>query len=284
MMIEFCNMNPKALPVKYIVPLVILLSSLVLIFLFQRSFGLPTLLLAPGQKDPSFEYVSPNWSKHPYTVRMDEMWQSEGINATGQNYYFFPKPAKGHKYSERFNPQSNYFQSWFGMYTIEDADHSTYALVGSDLDPQAIFDLAIADQKGWLRSFGLSQPLVFLDPSVPVNVTSIQIDGQPGWKITGRVHTNVDVGMNNPQADLLQASLSSLLKAPSTAWQGHVASYGLADLDVVCYVWYAPQNEELNVIYYTGIEFDDLSPAHHRTFSSISAELDRMAQGITVRK
>jgi hypothetical protein len=259
--------------------MILFVSSVALISGCQRNNDNPILLRRTGRKDPAFEYVSSNWSKNPYNIKMDDMWLSEGISATGQNYYFFPKPAKGHKYSERFNPQSNYFQSWFGVYTIEDANNITYALSDNGIDPQAILALAIADQKGWLESFGLSQPIVAVDTSVPVNVSENQTDASSGWKITGRIHTNIDVGVDNPRL-----GVPSLLKAPSTAWQGLVESYGSANLDVVFYVWYAPANKELNVVYYTGVEFDDINNTHHRTLPLISEELDSMALSVTVRE
>ncbi len=271
-------MKSIALSAKSIV-LILFLLSVALILVFGRDNDTPILLWIAGREDPTFEYVASDWSKKPYNIRMDDMWHSEGIGATGQNYYFFPKPATGYRYSERFNPQSDYFQAWFGVYTIEDADNTTYALSDNGIDPQAIFVLAIADQKGWLKSFGLQQPLVTLDTSVPVDVSEIQIDGNLGWKITGRFNTNMDVGVDNPRW-----GLPSLLKAPATVWHGLVDSYGAVSLDVVFYVWYASENKELNVIYYNGVEFDDLNASHHSTLPLISGELDAMASGITVRK
>ena len=255
------------------------LSYAVIILTIQSSLGSPLLRRTTGGDNPTFEFISSNWTQKPYKIRMDDMWQSEGINATGQNYYFFPKPAKGHRYSERFNPQSDYFQSWFGAYTIEDTNDKTYALSGDSIDPQAILDLAIADQKGWLRSFGLPEPLVAVDTSIPVNVTEIQIDGGSGWKITGKINANVDVGADNPWW-----VLPALLSAPTRAWHGLVESYGSASLDVVSYVWYTPENKELNVVYYNGIEFNDLGHSHHRTLPLIETELDAMVQSVTVRK
>ena len=195
------------------------LSYAVIILTIQSSLGSPLLRQTTGGDNPTFKFVAASWSTKPYKIRMDDMWQSEGIDATGQNYYFLPKPAQGHRYSERFNPQSDYFQSWFGVYTIEDTNGKTYALSGDGINPQAILDLAIADQKGWLRSFGSSEPLVAVDTSIPVNVTEVQIDGSSGWKITGRLNSNVDVGTDNPRW-----GMPSLLKAPSKAWQGLVES------------------------------------------------------------
>jgi hypothetical protein len=234
---------------------------------------------AKGLRNPAFSYISSNWRDRPYKIRMDDIWQDEGIDAQGQNYYFFPRPTQGHKHSERFNPQSDYFQAWFGIYTIENTNDTIYALSDDGIDAQAIIELAIADQRAWLRTLGLSQPSAELDDSVPLNVSQIEIDGRSGWKIAGTLNTNADVGLNNPRS-----GLPALLIAPSAAWQENIESYGFVKQEAVFYVWYAPENKELNVVYYTGVEFDDVSNSHHRTLSLISAELESMALSVTVRK
>jgi hypothetical protein len=211
---------------------------------------------------------------------MDNIWQSQGLNAKGQNYYFFAKPTQSRTYSDRFNPESNYFQAWFGAYTIEDMNNTTYALLNNSLDAKAILQIAVADQIAWLKSFaGLSQPKVSIDTTVALNISQIQIDSRSGWKITGRLNSNVDVGVNNPTTNY-----PSLLIIPTIAWQGLVGSYSNIKLEVVSYVWYAPENKELNIVYYNGIDFIDLKGVRHSTLNQISAELDSMAYSVTVRK
>jgi hypothetical protein len=226
---------------------------------------------------PVFGYVSSNWRTPPYSLRMDSVWEDEGIEAKGENYYFLPKPLPGRNYSERFDPRSNYFQSWFGVYAIEDTNQKTYALSNNTLDAKAIFDIALADQKAWLRSLGLSTPIAAMDLSGDSLISQIPIAGHPGWKVTGKMNTNVDVGEKNPRS-----LFPSLPVAPSTAWRDYIESYGIANLEVVFYVWYSSENKELLVIYYTGIEFYDLDNAYHRTLPLISAELDAMARGVAI--
>lgn len=235
---------------------------------------------AEGLADPAFRYISSNWLNQVFNLRMDDIWHYYGIRARGQNYYFFPKPTQAQTYFDRFNPQSDYFQAWFGAYTVEDSNNTTYALSNNTIDTRAIIQLSIADQKAWLISFaGLPQPTVSIDTSVALNVEQTHIDGRSGWRITGRIITNVDVGVNNPQFNY-----STFLIVPSTAWQGLIGSYATIKLDVVSYVWYAPENRELNVIYYNGVDFNDLMGTHHRTLPQIATELDSMALSVTVRK
>ncbi|RPI00979.1 MAG: hypothetical protein EHM64_16410 [Ignavibacteriae bacterium] len=260
--------------------IIILLSTLALISGCKKDDGNPAAPAAEGLAEPAFRYVSANWFNQVFTLPMDNIWQYYGIAAKGQNYYFLSNPTQARTYSDRFNPQSNYFQSWFGAYTIEDANNTTYALSNNSINAQAILQLSIADQKAWLISFaGMSNPSVSIDTSVAVNVSQVQVDGRSGWKITGSLISNVDVGANNPQSNR-----PPLLLIPPSAWQGIVGSYAMVKLEVVSYVWYTPENKELNVVYYNGVEFDDLSAAHHRTLPLISAELDSMALHVTVRK
>ncbi len=260
--------------------MIILLSTLALISGCKKDDGNPVVSPTEGLADPAFRYVSTNWLNQVFTLNMDNIWQYYGIGARGQNYYFFPKPTQARIYSDRFNPESNYFQSWFGAYTIEDSNNTTYALSNNSINAQAILQLSIADQKAWLISFaGLPNPSVSIDTSVALNVSQVQIDGRSGWKITGRLNSNVDVGVNNPQSNY-----PSLLIIPSIAWEGFVGSYANVKLEVVSYVWYASENKELNVVYYNGVEFDDLSASHHRTLPQIFAELDSMALSVIVRK
>jgi hypothetical protein len=232
-----------------------------------------------GKTAPVFGYISSHWRTPPYTMPMDSIWEDEGIIARGENYYFLPKPVRGRNYSERFNPQSNYFRSWFGVYTIEDTNNTPFAFSNDTLDERIVFDIAIADQKAWLRSLGLSQPLVAIDISENINVSPIQITGHPGWKITGKLNSNVDVGANNPRSLFPSPPI-----APSTAWKGLIESYGIANQEVVFYVWYFSERKELIVIYYTGIEFCDLHNKYHRTLPFISAELDAMARSVTIQQ
>lgn len=265
---------------KPIALLIILLSTLALNSSCKKGDENPIVPAAEGLADPAFRYVSANWLNQIFTLKMDNIWQYYGIAAKGQNYYFFPKPTQSRAYSDRFNPQSSYFQAWFGAYTIKDSNNTTYALSNNSINAQAILQLSIADQKAWLISYaGLSNPSVSIDTSVALNISQTQIDGRSGWKITGQLNSNIDVGVNNPQSNY-----SSELIIPSSAWQGLVGSYAVVKLDIVTYVWYAPENKELNVVYYNGVVFDDLSNFHHQTLPQISTELDSMALNVTVRK
>ena len=229
-----------------------------------------------GLEDPVFQYISNNWIPDYFKISMDDMWQYEGINRNGDNYYFLPKPIAPFECSSRFIPDSDYFQTWLGMYTISDNSQGTYALESGIPDKEAILALTIADQKGWLKAFGLNNPSVQIDSSSPISIESIEINFQQGWKINGRLISNVDVGINNPLV-----VESELLSVKKEYWDEDVASYQQVILDVTTYVWYAPENKELNVAYINLVEFIS-NDGQTITNEHILPELEEMIEGITV--
>lgn len=104
------------------------------------------------------------------------------------------------------------------------------------------------------------------------------MDGTAGWKLRGKMRSNVDVGDGNGN-DSVFGDLGTV--APGI-WDGKVTSYQDVVLDGVFYVWYSKENKELNVAYYNGVEFTDLDGDDHATFDDIEAELESMIKGLTV--
>jgi len=73
-----------------------------------------------------------------------------------------------------------------------------------------------------------------------------------------------------------------LLKIPKECWVDSVQSYQQVTLDVTAYCWYAPENEEMNVAYYNGVEYKSLSGITYKTIEKIREELEAMVRGISV--
>ncbi len=231
-----------------------------------------------GLEDPSFVNGSGDWIPQA-RIDMGYIWQSEGINWEGYNYFFVANAKSPNKCSERFNPNSDYFQSWFGMYTVFDKANEKYALEDGELDEIKIINLAIADQKAWLKNFaGLDTHNVYIDTNVNITKEDISIDSHGGWKISGRLVSNVDVGTNN------NSDLPELLYAPPAIWEENVESYQKIYLDVFAYVWYTPENKELNVAYFNGVEYESKDGTTYRTTEKIYSVLEEMIFKITVYK
>ncbi len=229
---------------------------------------------------PSFQTISKNWFQRVNRQRMDGIWQKEEIAALGENYFYLPAAASGKAYSQRFDPTSSYFQSWFGMYIVKENVAGRYGFAGSQPDARAIIKLAIADQRAWLKNFaGLEAAVVAVDESTPMTCEQASAAGLGGWKISARLMSNVDVGDKNPQSGRPEF----LLVAP-TVWKECVDSYARVALDVVTYVLSNAESKETYVIYYNGVDFLDKNGTRHRTLPEIQGEMEAMVASFTVPK
>ncbi len=230
-----------------------------------------------GLIDPSFGLITENWISQVNKMSMTSIWQNEGIDLEGNNYYFLPVPKSPYPCSARFFPTSDYFQSWFGMYTINDNSGGTYALSDDELNETEILKLGLADQKAWLINFaGLDTPSVYIDSTTSVTKERIIIDSQSGWKITARLGTNVDVGDNNP-TDIPEIALIK-----KEYWENEIKGYQQVFVDVFLFVWYAPENKELNVAYFNGVEYLSKDGNTFKTPEKVYSELEKMVDKISV--
>lgn len=251
--------------------------------LFYTILGLSILLTncsdddAPkrvGLNDPLFKNIPESWVSPYFQLDMQEIWSFYGLNRTGSNYYFLSKPD-GFSCSSRFIPSSIYFQSWVGIYTVEDNQNGTYAIESGVLDAEAIIALAIADQKAWLTFFGLENPEVYIDQSVDITIENIEIDNLNGWKLNGGLISNVDVGDNNPQFGQVLIDIDKIY------WNESVSSYQDVKLDVTAYIWHSVENGELNVAYFNLVAFETNDGLSIKN-DEIREELEEMVQSVTV--
>ena len=81
----------------------------------------------------------------------------------------------------------------------------------------------------------------------------------------------------------MQAGIPDLLIVPASCWNTAVESYQEIRMNIVFYVWYSPDNTELNMIYLSAAEYTDLAGTEHNYLPEILPELEEMAQEITVR-
>lgn len=271
--------------------IVLIIVTLLILVSCNLEFTLSNNPSRVGLADPSFEYISDNLIPYYKKGPMNSVWQSEGIDREGYNYYFFPKAQSNCINSERFNPSSIYFQSWFGMYTISDNSDGIYALNNQELNEYEILKLAIADQNHWLRNFaGIGTPSVYLDSTIEIVKERIMIDSTEGWKISGRLISNVDVGSNNKTFFNLLVNdgngnlydVSEVVNVDINCWEGYVSSYQKVFLDAFAYVWYSQENLELNVGYFNGIEYLSKDGDTYKTIDLIYSELEEMVLNITV--
>jgi len=228
---------------------------------------------------PEFLNLADAWYPSPFSIDMSDYWKEAGIPFGGMNYYLLTTPAAGNSWSERFNPDSKYFQAWVGVYTVSDSNGVVYGIQSGELDAQAIVLLAVADQTHWLEEFaGITSPIVKVDDTVPLTKEATTIDGSPGWKVTCRLKTQSDTGDYNQES-----GLPSFLVVPKAAWESRIASNQEISLDICLYVWHSDQYGELNVSYYNSTSFADLSGNAVDTKPAVFGELDAIARSITLQ-
>lgn len=234
---------------------------------------------APAKAVPQFSNLSDPWYPAPFSTDMGDYWRGAGIPFDGMNYYLLTTPAAGNSWSERFNPDSKYFQAWVGVYTVWDSNGVAYGFQNGELDANAIALLGVVDQVHWLEEVGgITSPIVKLDDTVPLTKEATAIDGAPGWKLTCRLKTQSDTGDYNPAS-----GLPSFLIVPKSAWELRIASNQEIFLDICLYAWYSEQHGQLNVIYYNSASFTDLGGNAVETKPAVFAELDAIARSITLK-
>jgi len=201
--------------------LLLLVMLGMILFAFSCSTGSAGSDNTVVKTDPEFTCITDTWVSSVFDLDMSNYWRAQGITHTGRNYYLFSQPAGDTAYSQRFNPESKYFQSWIGIYTVNDKNGEVYGIRDGELDQDAVIRLGIADQTGWLKDFAcIPEPRVLLDETVAVTKEMVTIDGEPGWKLSCRLITQADVGDDN-----LQSGISDLLIVPSSCWNSSIESY-----------------------------------------------------------
>ncbi|HOX31775.1 MAG TPA: hypothetical protein PLB91_05555 [Spirochaetales bacterium] len=233
-----------------------------------------------GLADPRFGYIAPKWDTKVRSLDMHDYWLSFSggiVDRRGANYYLLPKSSGGASCSDRFRAASDYFQAWCGVYTVEDDASGAYAINESgEVDIQAILELAQADQNAWLAAYGDTSGSAWGDVTM-YSVEEAEIDGCAGWKISGPMNSNVDVGTGNPATGLEPLALPD-----ESLWIDDVGSHQLVSLNGVFYVWHSAETKELNVAYYNGVVYLDKHSAWHNTLPKVQAELEQMARAISV--
>ncbi len=116
---------------------------------------------------------------------MDQVWQNEGLNAVGTNYFTFGATNNG--LSSRFNADSPYYQSWLGGYIVKFNQNKSWNINDH-------FLLAKADQNNWLKIYGNNKPKVEIDSKEIDELGEVEISNYRGHLFRGNIFSNTDVG------------------------------------------------------------------------------------------
>lgn len=144
--------------------------------------------------------LRPNWYAPGITQGvvvsyMTPVWKNPHFEAQGNNYWtigWFEDQQPG-----RFNPDSPYYQAWFGGY-IAKSDSFAGLPDNPDAVPMnVISELAVLDQKAWLKLYGDSNPTAELVRWEPRG--TLEIDGHRGLLFYGEIASHADVSEQTTQ-------------------------------------------------------------------------------------
>ncbi|EMJ94152.1 hypothetical protein [Leptospira alstonii] len=252
--------------------------------------------------DIKFYYIPFEWDPRVFSAQMDEVWQAFGLNIngipiTGKNYFLFAAKTASGATSQRFDPSSELFQAWFGMYTVNDEGGMVYSFPNNSFNPTGVIELITADQIAWLVNFA-KVPFNFLHVSPAEEqptVSSVQIDGHDGYSVHFNLTSNIDVGyQNNPNPPVYPyTSDPSFFYIPQSLWLNKLpflyqsnTGYNTVTLECVAYVWH--DKNRLNVVYYNGIIYKKSYGggslfADYRTLGNIGSTLETMAKNVSLQ-
>jgi hypothetical protein len=152
----------------------------------------------------TFTAIPETWINGWMTFDMEKSWAKHGIHAQGVNYFTVGAITDG--VSSRFVRDKKQYQSWFGAYLIKFKQSRDFTL-------QDHFNLAVADQKNWLKDFGDPIPYYEMPEAHASAPESIHISGYAGklyWFSGGPSHTDVGSKSKNLRNRILMALMVSM--------------------------------------------------------------------------
>ncbi len=153
-----------------------------------------------------FSHIPNTWINGLVRRNIGPSWKKHGINALGVNHWTIGAIKNG--ISSRYDRESKQYQSWIGAYLVKFKDDSIFAA-------QNHFDLAIADQKNWLKVFGDKNPCMSMSEKSISNSKPIKIGGYLGKILTfsgGKSHSDVGSRSNNLVSKIIMIFMSILFK------------------------------------------------------------------------
>lgn len=133
----------------------------------------------------AFKNLPASFIQGQVIYEMDQVWQRQGIDALGTNYFTFGAIEQCE--SSRFNQASPYFQTWLGGYIVKFNQKKNWEINDH-------FRLAKADQDNWLRIYGNNKPRVIIDNKTIEELGQIEISGFKGNLFRGNIFSDTDVG------------------------------------------------------------------------------------------
>lgn len=227
-----------------------------------------------------FTKIKKGWIRSPLKGEMDDIWK-KSIGRRGMNYFFVGAPKTiFRQFSERFNPQSKFYEAWFGCYTILDGEEgTTYGFIDGNPDLKKLSELALEDQNAWLRAYRVENPYTKLDKMLG-KLEVLNIEGHQAYLSFFEGETLSDL---NEKGSTSQ-DLNKILGVPDKKiWEKIVKSHHQLTLKGFSLVWREPSYAATFCCYGCGPEFETLDGRKIAAFDRIKDDLLEMAKGIKIK-
>lgn len=133
-----------------------------------------------------FKNIPDIWINGLMRCDMTHTWQKFGLKISrGANYFTVGKVKDG--ISTRFNFAEPQYQSWLGGYTVKSKQEQEWNL-------QNHLNLAVADQKSWLKRYGDPNPLCKFEEEYSKVLGPIKLGNYSGTLYEWSCITHSDVG------------------------------------------------------------------------------------------
>ncbi len=212
---------------------------------------------------PKFNYVSSDFF-NPMKVQLDVAWAEFGLQERGMNYYSSGAPLDGSPIWQRFNPNGDTYQTWFGAYVISNfqyasewTGHRHPRVKDISNSVNRVIELAIIDQIVWQRAYGDPNPAVTLVPG-SVQVVPF-LDGY--FAVHCKLLAHSDTG------DKVQIPYPWY--PDWTTYSSVIDPYAPITIDCFVLFKYLPEADRLVVIYSSGTEWSTADGVQHKTPSNI---------------
>jgi hypothetical protein len=223
---------------------------------------------------PQFNYLAPGWLPLQ-TISLTPFWSAAGLPETGTNYYSLGAPLPGSPYWERFDPNSPYYQAWFGAYVVGNFQFASEwekpNLQPSDISQSVarVEALSVVDQDAWLEGYGNTAP----NTQVVPNSTVVVPAGNGFFRVFYTLTSESDVGGTIPQYPFYP---------PYSTASNLVPPYQPVVIEATLLLKYLPVEKELIVIYASNTTWKLKDGSFHTTSLPVIAQQFEMSAAVSV--
>ncbi len=226
---------------------------------------------------PHFDYLPRKWSAM-FKQNMNGVWKR--LNIKGINYFAFGKPVLLKNHASRTDPNSMYYQAWFGTYVIQ-ADKQVFQTSNAEINKfpeigiMQYAKLAEYDQMAWPFAMGDEQPAAKVSSVVPLE--NIKIDNFNVQFFEGTIESHSDLTNK-------ETKLSKLFGMPKyKKWKDKVDAHHNITLKGIYGIWYNEQDKTIRIVYACGSIFSLKNGQQIDNYSKIKPQLIEMIKKISFK-